>query len=391
MISSRFSVFPILAFLIVSHWTEVRADEFNHAFNEGGFAYPIHPPQIAFPRSHGSHPEFQIEWWYITGHLFAEIDGKRYGFQATFFRNAGSAEDTDSVRNRSAAFLEHSQIYLAHMALVDVETGKFYHQERIHRGGWNAGASTTTLDVFNGNWSLKANQFDDHGDPAVMDLVGSIYSDVHMELALKPGKSRVLFGKDGVSKKGPEPDAASYYITFTRLNVSGLVTIEGQPIKVTGTAWMDHEISSNQLDDRQVGWDWVQMQLDDGTEVMAYRLRQRDGSTDPFSFFNWIDEDGKVTQVGPDSFTWDGQGEWTSPDTGGTYPIAPVLTVTHPETGKTLQYFVRPLVQKQEILGELIGISYWEGSINIENAEGEKIGIGYLELTGYAQDLSERL
>lgn len=382
-------VFAILMTCFTGLFADPETDTvFEHAFNEEGFAYPVHPPQLGFPRSHGSHPEFQIEWWYITGHLFGTDVGERYGFQATFFRNAGEPKPG---RQGTGPFLGSDQIFLAHMALIDVERGKFYHQERIHREGWNAGASTDTLNVTNGNWSLRAERFNPHGDPEVMDLRGSIFSNVELGLALAPAKARVLFGKDGVSRKGPEPDAASYYITFTRLQVSGKITVEGKPVEVSGSAWMDHEISSNQLDDRQVGWDWVQMQLDDGTEVMAYRLRQEDGSTDPFSFFNWIDKDGRVTQVGPDAFTWEGQGIWTSPDTGGAYPIAPVVTATHPVSGETRKYFIRPLTQKQEILGDLIGISYWEGSVDIEDESGRKIGVGYLELTGYAQDLGERL
>lgn len=364
----------------------------DHPRNADGFAYPALPPRLSFPRGHASHPDFRIEWWYITGHLF-DAAGGRYGFQATFFRNAGPPAVNGENHDGAAVSprFGRSQIFLAHMAVMDLQTGAFYHQERIQREGWDAGAATDTLRVFNGNWILEARGYDADGDPQAMRLVGTVGSDAALDLVLDPRKGRTLFGDRGVSKKGPEPDAASYYITFTRLGVNGTLQLGERELAVTGSAWMDHEISSNQLDDRQVGWDWVQMQLDDGSEIMAYRLRRRDGSTDPYSFFNWIDADGEVTQVGPEAFRWDARGVWTSPDTGGAYPIAPVLTATHPEDGKTRVYRVVPLAQKQEILGDLIGISYWEGAVDIEDADGKRIGRGYLELTGYAQDLSERL
>ncbi len=347
------------------------------------FRHPENPAQLKFPRAHASHPEFRIEWWYITGHLYSET-GRRFGLQITFFRNAGKpqAEDSD---------FGSTQIFLAHMAVTDLETGAFYHQERLNREGWNAGASTESMDLYNGNWTLRATEFNDRGDPTSIRVNGSIHTDVSFELAFQPTKGRVLFGNNGYSQKGPNPNAASYYITFPRLQVEGKLSLPGGSFAVTGQAWMDHEISSNQLSDEQVGWDWVQMQLFDGTEVMAYRLRRKDGSTDPYSFFNWIDKTGGITTVSPDAFEWIPNGYWQSPNTGGSYPIRPILKAKHPVTGKTHTYYVIPRQEEQELEGNLGGISYWEGALDIQNEVGEVIGVGYLELTGYAQDLSTRL
>ncbi|MGJ3243610.1 MAG: lipocalin-like domain-containing protein [Opitutales bacterium] len=353
---------------------------------EGGFAVPQPGHPFQFPEDHGSHPAFAIEWWYITGHLFAGED-RRFGFQATFFRNAGPP---DSAAGGDPTF-RADQLFLAHMALFDVQKQTFYHQERLARMGWNADAAEGRLDIFTGPWSLRAKDYQPEGDPETMELVGGTNGEMRFTLSLRPEKGRTLFGIDGWSRKGPELTASSYYITFTRLSVDGTVNLPGENLTVTGFAWMDHEISSNQLGDNQVGWDWTAIHLHDGTEIMAYRLRRKDGSTDPYSFFNWVAADGTVTTVNADAFTWQGGGDWTSPNTGGTYPIAPTLTATHPETGLTETYRLEPLGRDLELAGTLGGIAYWEGPCRVRNAEGAVIGDAFLELTGYAQDLGDRL
>jgi hypothetical protein len=130
-----------------------------------GYSVPQPRPTFAFPRDHGAHPDFKIEWWYITGHLFtSDSSPRRFGFQATFFRNA-SPRDLPAAHSSAAggaAAFGHDQIYLAHMALIDVGAGRFLHQERLNRAGWNASAATNTLDVVNGDWSLA---FASAGEP----------------------------------------------------------------------------------------------------------------------------------------------------------------------------------------------------------------------------------
>lgn len=330
-----------------------------------GFAVPQPGKVFSFPRDHGSHPEFKIEWWYLTGHLHTDT-GRRFGYQATFFRSAAP--------DRSG------QIHLAHMALTDVAAKKFHHQERLNRDGWDAGAATTTLDVRNGPWSLR---FTD--EPAErMTLRGGIRAEVAFDFTLVPAKPLVIFGDNGVSRKGSAPTAASYYLTFPRLRTEGALTVGAETLRVTGDTWMDHEISSSQLDQNQVGWDWVSIHFNDGRDLMFYRLRLRDGSSDPASSLTWIDARGRKTRS---PFTWTVLDQWKSPSTGAVYPARVRLTATDPATGRTASFTLEPLMQNQELTGSLGGIPYWEGACRVLDAEDRETGSAYMELTGYAKDL----
>lgn len=317
-----------------------------------------------FPRDHGSHPTFRTEWWYITGHLDSD-KGRRFGFQLTFFRQASDKGD--------------GHVYLAHTALLDAKSGRFLHQERLHREGWDASAATDKLDVRNGNWTLKMN-----GD--AMAAKATIHRDALLDLTLTPSKPLVFFGKDGVSRKGASEQAASHYLTFPRIAVKGSVRIGSEDHVVTGQAWMDHEFSSSQLDEGQVGWDWASIQLNDGTEVMVYRMRRADGSSDPNgTTLAWIDQAGTVRHIGSDAFKWTPGELWKSPHTGAAYPIRPVIVAE----GKTFR--LMPLQDKQELHGEVTGLAYWEGACDVLDADGKVIGRAFLELAGYSGDLTQHL
>ena len=331
-----------------------------------GFAVPQRGHAFSFPRDYGSHPDFKLEWWYLTGHLFAQ-DGRRFGYQATFFRSASPDKST--------------QIYLAHMALTDVNGGRFYEQERLNRTGWDAGAATDGLDVHNGPWSLRMT------DPATahMELRGGVRAEAKFALSLLPAKPLVAFGDDGVSRKGAEPTAASYYLTFPRLKTTGTLTLGTETLAVTGETWMDHEISSSQLGSKQVGWDWAGIQFKDGREIMFYRLRLRDGSADPASSLTWVDAGGRQEHTGFKN--WEVLARWTSPTTGAVYPSRIRVTTVDPATRQETAFTLEPLLQDQELAGRLGGIPYWEGACRVLDAKDNVIGSAYLELTGYAKDL----
>jgi predicted secreted hydrolase len=202
----------------------------------------------------------------------------------------------------------------------------------------------------------------------------------------------VIFGENGVSRKGADPAAASYYLTFSRLRAEGELTLAtdgdatSAPAKfrVTGEAWMDHEISSSQLSAGQVGWDWLSVQFTDGRELMLYRLRLAEGTADPASTLTWVDAAGQ-TQRAP--FTLDVLDRWTSPATGATYPSRLRLSTTDPGTGTAVRLLVEPLAKNQELTGALGGIPYWEGACRIRDESGRELGSAFLELTGYAQAL----
>jgi len=344
------------------------------------FSYPRPGTPLSFPRDHGSHPDFKIEWWYVTGHLSPKGDARRrLGFQATFFRSAG--EHPGAPNAEPSAILANQPIYLAHMAVVDSATGRFLFQERLNRSGWDAGSSVETLDVRNGNWTLR---FADPNSSNRILLAGSVRSDALFTLALTPRKPLVRFGRDGISRKGADPLASSYYLTFPRLSAEGSMKIGGEEFAVQGDAWMDHEISSSQLTADQVGWDWAGIQLKDGREIMAYRMRLANGATDPYSTLAWVNAAGKPEHFGAEQFRWKPLRSWKSPATGAEYPNEVEITALDPATGKQTVLHLVPVALNQELTGGLGGVAYWEGACRVLDAEGKEIGSAYLELTGYA-------
>lgn len=375
----RFGLMLAACFCLTSHAGEIPK------LTPDGFAIPQFGRQFVFPRDHGSHNDFAIEWWYITGHLTA-TNNAAFGFQATFFRRA-LLTPGDTNRAASTAF-GNEQIYLAHMALVNKTTGEFRYQERLNRNGWDADASTNTLAVRNGNWSLRLLQNDSVGLARdEFKLCASIGADIAFDFTLTPKKPLVIFGTNGVSRKAVDPGASSHYLTFPRLATTGMLTLGDTNLAISGEAWMDHEFSSSQLGAGQVGWDWLSLQLYDGRELMAYRMRRADGSTDPFSTVAWIDAQGKVRQTGPDQFRWTILKRWQSHKTKADYPSLVRLEATNPSTGKTEIFSVQPEVADQELAGSTGGVAYWEGACRVLDENQKPIGRAYMELTGYGESL----
>jgi predicted secreted hydrolase len=332
-----------------------------------GFAIPQAGRVFVFPRDHGSHPEFRTEWWYVTGHLDAK-NGQRFGFQVTFFRQA-RREDGKTLH-----------LHLAHAALLDARTGRFVHEERLNRAGWDAESSETTLAVRNGNWSLKLDEATQR-----MHIAATVKGELLMRLELEPVKPLVVFGKDGVSRKGASAAAASHYLTWPRLKTSGTVKIGANEHAVSGEAWMDHEFSSSQLEDGQVGWDWAALQLKDGREIMVYRMRRKDGSLDPASMLSVVDRDGKVRQLSSDAFAWEVLEKWKSPRNGAEYPIRVRIRFE----GESFE--LKPLAEDQEQDGGITRLPYWEGAGDVMDSRGQIAGRSFLELAGYAGDLAGHL
>ena len=351
-----------------------------------GFAVPQPGRVFTFPRDFGSHPEFAIEWWYITGHLTA-TNRSEFGFQATFFRRA--LTPPGATNRASSATFGNDEIYLAHMALVNKTTGEFLCEEKLNRDGWDAAAATNTLDVRNGNWSLRrATQ--PVAAAEIFRLQATVGAEVAFALNFIPQTPLVIFGTNGVSRKAADPCAASHYLTFPRLATTGTLTLGQTNLAVTGEAWMDHEFSSSQLGAGQVGWDWLSLQLFDGRELMAYRMRRSDGTTDPFSTVAWIEAGGQVRQVGPENFSWTASAHWHSPKSEADYPALVKLSALNPATGKTETFIVQPCVADQELTGKVGGVGYWEGACRILNENNQAIGRAYMELTGYSKSLKGR-
>jgi predicted secreted hydrolase len=201
----------------------------------------------------------------------------------------------------------------------------------------------------------------------------------------------VVFGQNSVSRKAADPTAASYYLTFPRLQATGDVTFAGQKIAVQGQAWMDHEISSSQLAEGQAGWDWTCIQLRDGREIMAYRMRRQDGSTDQFSTLAWVDAAGKVTHLASDEFKLETVSTWKSPTTGANYPVSLRLKTRDPQSNQPVNFLLEPLAQAQELAGAGGSLSYWEGGCRVLDEQRREVGSAFLELTGYAGNLQKSL
>ena len=74
---------------------------------------------FAFPRDHFSHPDFQTEWWYYTGNL-KSADGRRFGFELTFFRQAVT-RDPGSGTIRALIVIETLSIEITEREMRKIE------------------------------------------------------------------------------------------------------------------------------------------------------------------------------------------------------------------------------------------------------------------------------
>ena len=322
-----------------------------------------------FPRDHFNHPDFQTEWWYYTGNL-KSIDGRRFGFELTFFRQAVSR---DPARN---SVWDVRDLYLAHLALSDLDGGKFYHAERSNRSSPGIAAVKESLGrIWNGNWQIQW-----HGGDQELNAVDERFQ---LHLTLHTEKPPVIHGENGVSQKAEGPGRASHYVSLTRLATSGVIELGGKRFEVSGTSWMDHEFFTHQLEPNQTGWDWLSLQLEDHTEMMLFHIRRKDGSIDPYSAGTYVDAEGKTTHLRSGDFMLQPVGEkWTSPLTGADYPIQWKIAI--PKLGVELE--AKTLLKSQELTGKTrISPTYWEGAIALTGRRNSQplSGAGYLEMTGY--------
>jgi predicted secreted hydrolase len=341
-------------------------DEANETSEE--WLSATEPRVFEFPRDHGAHPRFKIEWWYYTGNL-RTAEGRQFGYQLTFFRTGVNTEPSNPSR------WAVRDLYTAHFAVSDLDQEQHFMAQRNNRRGvgW-ADARTGTLDVWNEDWKAWL-------DGQSHRLVAQT-ADFRIDLTLTPRKSPVFHGNQGLSQKGPSQGNASYYYSYTRLETSGVVGIGDQQYQVSGLSWMDHEFSSSFLENGQMGWDWFSLQLDNDHELMLYQMRREDGSMDEYSSGTIVDPQGRVTHLSRRDFTLEPLTTWTSPHTGGDYPLGWRVKVPQLEC----ELDVRAAFADQEMRTKgTTGIEYWEGSIS---ATGRFAGVpvranGYLELTGY--------
>jgi predicted secreted hydrolase len=342
------------------------------AARESQYSVALPAYRYEFPRDHFDHPKYQTEWWYYTGNVKSG-DGRRFGFELTFFRQG---VNRDAAK---AGAWDVRDLYLAHLALSDLDGGHFYHTERTNRAGPGiAGVSSNDARIWNGNWQIQWN-----GDEQRLRAVDSRFE---LQLALRSEKPPVIQGEDGVSQKGADAGHASHYISLTHLATNGTIALNGKSFQVSGLAWMDHEFFTHQLESDQIGWDWFSVQLADDTELMLFRIRRKDGSVDPFSAATFVDARGQSTHLRSTDFSLQPSGAtWTSAITKATYPVQWRIAV--PKLGLDLD--VKTPLASQELTGGssngTLTPSYWEGAVAYTGTRtGSKIqGVGYLEMTGY--------
>lgn len=331
-------------------------------------AYTLAVPgyHYQFPADHFNHPNFQTEWWYYTGNL-ADAKGHRYGFELTFFRQA---------LNLPAAALDSTgpvwrpdQIYLAHLALSDLDAHTFYHTERLNRAGPGmAGVDSSMRKYWNGNWQV---QWKDAGNQQLQATCDRFTLTLDLS-ALKPP---VVHGENGVSQKGPAPGEASHYISFTRLNARGQLN----GANVTGLAWMDHEFFTQAKNPELAGWDWFAIQLDNNEELMLYRLRKKSGEISTYSSGTYVEANGTAHHLTADQFTLTPGRLWHH------YPVEWKLAIPSLD----LQLTEETPLDNQE-LAPTPGSpspSYWEGAVTYRGSIHKQPtqGRGYLEMTGYTE------
>jgi predicted secreted hydrolase len=324
--------------------------------------------QYAFPRDHASHNDYKIEWWYYTGNLETST-GRRFGYQLTFFRTG----ITPQVGNPSRWAVR--DLYMVHFCISDIEQKAFHSFEKLNRAGigW-AGAESDFYRVWNESWQAQL-EGKEH-------LLKADNGDYQLDLRLSTDKSEVIHGENGISQKGALAGNASHYVSLTRLRSTGNITVGGETFAVTGLSWMDHEFGTSFLEENQTGWDWFSIQLDDNRELMMFQIRHADGSIDSRSSGTLIEADGRAIHIPFGEFNLKPTGvNWRSEASGATYPIEWLIELPRFD----LRLKVKATFDNQELrTTESTAVTYWEGSVDVEGANGERKGRGYLEMTGYS-------
>jgi predicted secreted hydrolase len=329
------------------------------------------PPPLRFPADFGAHPQTRTEWWYITGSV---QNGERlFGFQITFFRSAtGIAADHPS---RFAA----SQLVFAHAALSDIDGKRLRHDQRIARAGFGiADASLGDTRLRLRDWMLERGSGANATPSRYRVGVTSRGAGFAFELELATDAAPLLQGDAGLSQKGPLPGETSHYYSQPQLETRGTVSLDGRSLDVIGRAWLDHEWSDSFLPAGSVGWDWIGINLDDGGALTAFRLRRADGSS-LYAGGSHRSTAGVLRVFANDEVRFVPQRRWRSAASGATYPVD--WSIETPAG----RHRVHALLDAQELDSRAsTGAVYWEGLSDLLDADGARIGRGYLEMTGYA-------
>ncbi len=333
--------------------------------------------RLQFPRDHGAHLRTAIEWWYATGELRAAGDA-RFGFQITFFRHRTGLAAT--LPGRFAA----RQLLFAHAALTDLQRATHVHAQRIGRWAGDeaaqlARASVRDTDLRLGGWTLQRR---DAGGGSVYDTHFEPAPGTRLALQLRATQPLLLQGAAGYSRKGPDEAQASFYLSEPQLAARGRLQRDGTKVELQGSAWLDHEWSNHLLPAQAVGWDWIGMNLDDGSALTAFQLRRADGRA-LWAGGSFRRAGDRARAFAADELRFTPLRAWTIPASGARYPVqwrldSPVGSFT-----------VHALLDAQELDSRAsTGTTYWEGLSELRDATDRRLGAGYLEMTGYAGRLA---
>lgn len=348
-------------------------------------AYPnVYPgAELSFPQDHGAHPDYRTEWWYLT----ASLDSPQgpMGLQITFFRSR-----TPFGRENPSRFAPE-QLVLAHAALALPENGSLLHDQQAWRqddavARFSANDTDVAIGLPSRRWSIVRTASDQY-------QVSVRAEQFEFDITATPPSSietPVLQGRQGFSQKGPNELQASYYYSRPQLQIEGEYQIDGAPVPVTGAAWLDHEWSSELLDKQASGWDWVGLNFDDGSALMAFQMRAKSGEP-LYTTARHLTVEAGVRKETDHKAVFTALRYWKSSRTDGRYPVSLRL-----QAG-SLDLTIVALFDDQELDSRgSTGVIYWEGIVQVWRSEdvdsdgvskGEPVARGYLELTGYAGEV----
>ena len=385
--SSFFAGVPFFASSNIFFLKAIKADDYAEPLWE-----KVKPGKIIrFPNDHGSHPSFRLEWWYLTGWL--NDMSVSYGFQLTFFRLG------TKYRLQKNTSFDSSQIIFVHCSISDPNKNGLFTAQKIGRPGIGP------VDVKKEDMRL---QFEDilffREEKSDKYFLRMNQREFNLKLTITPpGQfgsrfSPILNGEKGFSQKGPNKDYASYYYSRPNLRILGDLSLhQKNSRKVSGIGWLDHEWMSELLMDDFIGWDWIGINLIDGSSLMAFKIRKQDGSIG-WSDYSFVDKSQQKKFIyelngvfsnhkfrylkNKNEIVWKTRKNWRSPRSGAIYPVEQSIFINK------VEYGIIPLMSDQEVDAlQSTGNYYWEGAVTMISGKKE-IGFGYLELTGYAAPLS---
>ena len=307
---------------------------------------------VRLPQDEGAHVS-GLEWWYFNGHVATE-NGKEFSYHFVTFQ---------SVLPSGLTFR------LAQLSWAD-------HANGLHLTDEEADASLT--EPSSGEFDLPVAGWRMSGDGEVYDLNFGA-GDYSMELEAVSQKPAVLHYGSGLVDLGVA--GKTYYYSRTRLETSGTVSIDGVSHAVKGVSWMDHQWGD--FTTMGIGWDWLSLNLDDGSDLMVSVVWELDGHKPISTYGTYVPANAAPVHLPGNDITLDSTGTWTSSVTGAVYPVNWRLRVDSLELDVTLT----PSMEEAEFaLTAFVPVIYWEGSVAaMGTRQGAPVaGRGFVEMVGYA-------